>query len=79
MAIMTVSVKDDVAKKFRKTAYAAYGRSKGSLGKAVTDALDAWADRQEHVSRTLEMLEKGLPLGRMLYRKREELHERASH
>lgn len=79
MATITISVDDEVEKKFRKAAEAAYKQKKGRLGKAMTEAMKQWLHQQkqqEITKRQLKLLEKGFKLGEIKYRKREELHER---
>lgn len=78
MAVITVSVRDDVEKKFRRAAAAIYGKGKGSLGKAITEALEEWSDKKTDVERALKLLEQGFEMGRITYKKRAELHERSS-
>ncbi|MBI4181388.1 MAG: hypothetical protein HY520_00270 [Candidatus Aenigmarchaeota archaeon] len=72
MGTMTVTVKDDVEKRFRKAASRAMGTGKGSLGKAVTAALDSWVEKEDPLS----FLEKGLPLGGLKEKDRARWHER---
>ncbi len=78
MATITVNVKDSVEKKFRKTASAKYGKRKGYLGEAVTEAMEKWseAESKKSVSKALEMLEKGFDMGKIKYKSRDELHDR---
>jgi len=63
MSIMTISVKDEVAKEFRETVKAKLGQGKGVLGKAVEEAIKKWADeaRQKEIAeRQIKLMEKGL-------------------
>ncbi len=39
---MTVNINEAVAKKFRETAAVVFGRTKGYLGKAVSEAFSLW-------------------------------------
>ena len=78
MATLTVNVDDAVAKKFRETAAAAFGKSKGHLGKAVSEAFSVWLrfKREKAASvRMLEILEEGLDLHGVTFT-REQLHRR---
>ncbi|MBI2558349.1 hypothetical protein HYW20_03425 [Candidatus Woesearchaeota archaeon] len=63
MAIITISVKDDVDKEFRETVKKKLGQGKGVLGKAVEEALKKWVrdETQEEIARrAMEMMDKGL-------------------
>ena len=76
---ITVNVDADIEEKFRRTAKAVHGKKKGYLGKALTDAMKAWTTEREqsdNVAATLHLLEKGLDLGVIRYKEREDLHER---
>jgi len=76
---ITVSVEEDVEERFRKLASATYGKRKGYLGKALTDAMREWEKKKKEVdvdARALEILRKGFNLGGITYKKRAELHER---
>lgn len=75
---ITVSVEEDVEKRFRKVASATYGKRKGYLGKALTEAMRAWEkNKKEDVNmRALEMLNKGFSMGGLKTKDRSEWHER---
>ena len=63
MAIITISVNDDVNKDFRETVKKKLGQGKGVLGKAVEDAIKKWVhdERQKEIAkRGMEMMNKGL-------------------
>jgi predicted transcriptional regulator len=77
--IITVSVDAEVEQKFRRTAKAVHGKKKGYLGKALTDAMERWTKEREQmdtVAATLALLDKGMNLGSVKYKHRDELHER---
>ena len=78
MATITLNVKDETATKFRKATALKFGKRKGSLGKAATQALEDWAAREAEsdVAKMLELMERGFKLGKRLYKSRAELHER---
>lgn len=42
MGTITVNVKDDVEKDFRKLVRSVHGARKGDLGKALTEAMQKW-------------------------------------
>jgi len=77
MGTITISVNDDVERKFRKAAGNKYGRRKGYLGNAVTEAMKIWIKAEDrNVKNAVELLEKGHNSGGLLYKTRDELHER---
>lgn len=79
MGTITVNVKDEVEKEFRKVASIVHGEKKGYLGKAIAEAMQRWIDekKQEEIAeRELKLLEKGFNFGKKLYEARDELHER---
>lgn len=78
MGTITVNVQDEVEKKFREVAGSIYGRRKGHLGRALTEAMKIWIKKKEetHVIKALHLLEKGFKMGKITYKKREELHRR---
>ena len=78
MGTITLNLPKETEEKFRKAAAMKFGRGKGSLGKAATQALEAWAERegQSDVAKMLELMERGFHLGKRLYKTRDELHER---
>ena len=76
---ITVNVRADVEKRFRRVAAARHGKKKGHLGRAVTEAMQRWAEeaeRTDDVARTMKLLDEGLDLGGLKYKSREELHDR---
>lgn len=76
---ITVNVRADVEERFRRVAASTHGKKKGYLGRALTEAMDKWAREKEGndaVAQTLRILEEGLELKGLSYRRREELHER---
>ena len=63
MAIITISVKDDVNKEFREAVKKKLGESKGVLGKAVEEAMQKWMHDEEQRKIAVElkkMMDKGL-------------------
>lgn len=76
---ITVSVEEEVEERFRKLASAAYGKRKGYLGKALTEAMREWEKKKKETdvnARALEMLEKGFDMGGLKTKDRSEWHER---
>jgi hypothetical protein len=77
--VITVSVRADVEARFRRAAASRHGKKKGYLGRALTEAMDEWTrgkEGAETVAQTLMLMEEGIDLGGMKYKRREELHER---
>ncbi|MDG6921293.1 MAG: hypothetical protein JRN59_07175 [Nitrososphaerota archaeon] len=76
---LTVNVRADVEERFRRVAASKHGKTKGYLGRALTEAMKKWADQEEATgatAQTLRMLEDGLDLGGLKYVHRDELHDR---
>lgn len=77
MGTITVNVDDEVEERFRKTASTKYGKRKGYLGEALTEAMKTWLKAESgSVKKAVELLEKGHNSGGLLYKSRDELHER---
>ncbi len=78
MGTITISVEDETEKLFRKLASAKYGKRKGALGEAVEEAIGLWAEKEKKnaVAKAMELLERGHNGGGLLYKSRDELHER---
>ena len=75
---ITVNVKEDVEEKFRRLASATYGKHKGYLGKAITEAMSTWLEKREErdaIAKSLKLLETGIKMKKWKFN-REELHER---
>lgn len=75
---ITINVREDVEKRFRELASAAYGKKKGYLGKAITEAMLEWERKKMSTdvnARALEMLRKGFKMKKWKFN-RDELHER---
>ena len=79
-ATVTLNVDESALTEFRRAAAIAYGRAKGHLGKAGTEALLMWArmsTKKSSVARALELLEKGMDIGYGAKKiKREDLYDR---
>jgi len=65
--IVTISVEEESEKKFRKAAYIKYGKRKGALGKALSEALKNWAEQNQDLAdeRLLKLMKKGLKMGKI--------------
>ena len=78
MGTITLSVRDDVEKVFRRMVQERYPMKKGALGRAVTEAMELWIRerQQEKVSeRALELLKLDFDMGRRMFKTREELYD----
>lgn len=75
---MTVNVKEEVATEFRREARRRYGKKKGYLGKAVTEAMEEWSKRKnaDLEAQALALLKNGIRAKKKWKFNREELHER---
>jgi hypothetical protein len=81
MGTITISVDNDTEKRFREAAKKKLGERKGYLGKATTEALDLWIQKQtqEEITRdALDLLKKGHHLGKHLYKERKDLYDRTT-
>lgn len=79
MGTITVNIKDDVEKEFRKLVHSLHGARKGELGKALTEAMQKWIyeKKQEKIAQeALKLLDMKFNFGDRLYRNREDLYER---
>lgn len=79
MGTVTVSINDEIEKKFRAVAGKLYSRKKGYLGKAITEAMQKWIDekkQKEIAEEELKVLERGFEMGRLRIKTRAEIYER---
>lgn len=75
---ITVSVEEGVEKTFRKLASATYGKRKGYLGKAITEAMREWEKKKvktDVIARSMKLLEAGIKMKKWRFN-REELYGR---
>lgn len=78
MGIITVSIDDEIENKLRKLALAKFGKMKGSLSNLIEEAVEDLSQResQELIIKGIELLEKGVNMGGMISKKREDWHRR---
>ena len=79
MAVMTISINDEVAKELRQTVKSELGEGKGVLGKAVEEAVKKWIEekKQKEIAAELKaMMDKGLYLLNGWKFNRDELYDR---
>ena len=74
---ITVNVEEEVENEFRKQASRRYGKRKGYLGRALTEAMREWSKKAEDdvVAESLKLLESGIKMKKWKFN-REELYER---
>jgi predicted transcriptional regulator len=78
MAVITISIDDDIERRFREVAKRVIGEKKGYLRQAVSEALQLWVEQkdQERIAAdALAILESGYHLGKKRYAQREDLYE----
>lgn len=75
---ITINVEEEIDKEFRKTASQRYGKRKGYLGKAITEAMKDWVRKRnaDLEAKALELLKNGINAQRKWKFDRGELHER---
>lgn len=79
MGTITVNINDLAEKEFRKTVKENFGKDKGKLGKALTEAIEMWTRQYSHEEigkRQIALMKKGFELGGFAASSRDELHER---
>jgi|ACXL01.1.fsa_nt_gi hypothetical protein len=74
---ITVNLNEEVENEFRKKAALKYGKRKGYLGKAITEAMDQWIRSLDSdvEAQSLKMLKEGIKMKKWKF-KREDLYER---
>jgi hypothetical protein len=76
---ITLNIDEDVNKEFRKIVIQKYGVKKGSLSRAVEDAFKLLIQNINSNNADIDLQNKinnGYNLGGLLYKNRDELHER---
>ena len=73
---ITVNINEEVENEFREKAALKYGKRKGYLGKAMTEAMDQWMRSLDSDTETqsLKMLKEGIKMKKWEF-KREDLYE----
>lgn len=80
MSTITVNVDDSVERKFRRQVREHLGTGKGTLGRAITEALSMWVEdkAQQDLADELRLkMEKGYDMGKINYKSRDELYGRS--
>lgn len=79
METITINVNEELAEQFRKKAEEKYGKKKGYLAKAVSEAFMEWLDKKDDlIEQALAVIEKGMKLPDWKYKRRSELYESSS-
>ncbi len=75
---ITISLDEKVAREFRKNAKQKFGKRKGYLKSAITDAIKIWTQvREDDIdAHALRTLEKGFKMDGMKTKNRADWHER---
>ncbi|MDO8428679.1 MAG: hypothetical protein Q7S92_05700 [Candidatus Diapherotrites archaeon] len=77
MHTITLNISEELADQFRKKAEEKYGKKKGYLAKAVSEAFSVWLNEKDTViDQALSVIEKGMKVSNLRYKTRSELHER---
>jgi predicted transcriptional regulator len=79
MAVITISIDDDIEHHFREVAQRVIGKKKGYLRQAVSEALQLWLEQkdQERIARdALAIIEEGHRFGLKRYTGRRDLYDR---
>ena len=81
MGVITISIDDDIERRFRAVARKKMGEGKGYLGKATTEALETWLVKQDQeviAKDALSLLKTGYNLGTRRYPGRKDLYDRST-
>ncbi|MBI2043012.1 hypothetical protein HYT25_01345 [Candidatus Pacearchaeota archaeon] len=79
MATITINLDDELNEKFRDIIKQKIGEGKGTIGKAVEEAIVSWIEEKKQAEIAHEMMnlmEKGFEMGKIKVKTRESLHER---
>ena len=79
MGVVTISINDETERRFREAVRARLGERKGTLGKAVEEALSEWIEAKKteaYVKDALALMKKGLyKVGKDYTFRREEAYD----
>ena len=76
METITINVDEDLAEAFRQKAETKFGKKKGYLAKAVSEAFTYWVHEQKDlVSKAFDLMDKGIKAENWKYKKRSEIYE----
>lgn len=74
---ITINVAEEVESEFRKEASRKYGKRKGYLGRAITEAMKEWTKKRNEdlENQVRQLIKEGVKMKKWKFN-REELHER---
>ncbi|MCL4356727.1 MAG: hypothetical protein M1460_02540 [Candidatus Thermoplasmatota archaeon] len=74
---ITINLDETIEKRFKERARLKYGNRKGSLAKAMNEALEEWLkrDNNDTLKENLRLLESGIEMKKWKFN-RDDLHER---
>ncbi len=74
---ITINVDEELVRKLREMLAREKVR-KGFLGMIISEAIKEWTERKEKdsISKSLKLLRKGINMGGIISKKREDLHKR---
>ena len=74
---ITINLDETIEKRFKERARLKYGNRKGSLAKAMNEALEEWlkGDNNDSLKENLRLLESGIEMKKWKFN-RDDLHER---
>ncbi len=79
MGTVTINIDSAIESRFRDYVYKEYGKSKGVLGKAVSQAIEKWLEerKQEKLGQeAISLMKKGFKMGAIRVKSRDELYGR---
>ena len=79
MAIITISLDDDLNNEFREVVRKKIGERKGAIGEALGEALKQWIHEKEQrqiADEMVKIMEKGFKMGKLKIKSRGELYDR---
>ena len=76
MATITINIQESLEKSFRNRVYQVYGKKKGTLGKALSEAMQEWVRKKDNFDKCMALLDKGVNMGKLKYSTRDEIYDR---
>ena len=79
MATITINLNDELNNKFREIVKLKIGEGKGTIGKAIEEAITSWIKEKKQIdiaNEMMDLMEKGFNMGKIKIKSRDELHER---
>lgn len=76
MATITINIQESLEKSFRNRVHQIYGKKKGMLGKAFSEAMQEWVRKKDNFDKCMTLLDKGVNMGKLKYSTRDEIYDR---